>query len=92
MSRNRITYEILENLGKIQRGLISVELNLIKWGFGRPIYDLRPWEGEGEERNPWKGCTFSKGELRELRDILNGLSLEDEEAADQAQEQKVAAS
>ncbi len=92
MSKGRVGYEILQNLGKIQRGRISVELNLMKWGFGKPTYDLRPWEGEGEERSPWKGCTFSKGELRELRDILNNLPLEDEEAADQAQEQKAAAS
>lgn len=86
--KNKMQYEILESLGKFQRGKISVELNLVKWGFTKPTYDLRPWQQDEQnegERIPWKGITFSnKGELRELRNILNALPLEDEDEAPKA--------
>lgn len=89
MKKFDVGFRILQNLGKIQRGQVSVELNFMQWGFYKPTFDLRPWEqGEGETKIPWKGITLSKDELRKLRDILNELSLEDEESGGANPEQK----
>jgi hypothetical protein len=49
------------------------ELNLISWNNREPKYDLRDWAPEHEKMG--KGISFTKEELRTLRDILNDMDL-----------------
>ena len=49
------------------------EVNLISWNNRDPKYDIRDWALEHEKMG--KGITFTKDELRELRDILNDMDL-----------------
>ncbi len=70
-----IKYEIIEELGKISQSPKgwTKELNLISWNTRKPKYDLRDWAPEHEKMG--KGITFTKEELKELRDILNDMEL-----------------
>jgi hypothetical protein len=68
-------YEIIKNIGIISESLKgwTKELNLISWNNRDPKYDLRDWAPEHEKMG--KGVTFSKDELKELRDMLNDMDL-----------------
>lgn len=49
------------------------ELNLVSWGDNAPKYDIREWSENHEKMG--KGVTFTKEELKALRDILNEMEL-----------------
>lgn len=49
------------------------ELNLITWNGKEAKYDLRDWSPEHEKMG--KGITLSGDELKNLRDVLNGMEL-----------------
>lgn len=68
-------YEIIKSIGIISESLKgwTKELNLISWNNRDPKYDLRDWAPEHEKMG--KGVTFSKDELKELRDMLNDMDL-----------------
>ncbi|MGI6226560.1 MAG: YdbC family protein [Peptococcales bacterium] len=70
-----IKYEIIEQIGQLSESPKgwTKELNLISWNQKTPKYDLRDWAPEHEKMG--KGITLTKEELKELRDILNGLNL-----------------
>lgn len=66
--------EILETLVMLPKsGKYHKELNLIKWGDNPPKYDLRGWSGDRSEMT--KGITFSKEELKILKEELGGIEL-----------------
>ena len=70
------SFEIVKNLGTISesKGGWKFELNLVSWG-GRPAkYDLRSWSADHQKMG--KGSSLTVEEIKTLRDILNGLSLE----------------
>ncbi len=50
------------------------ELNLVSWNDYAPKYDIREWDPEHVRMG--KGLTFTKDEIKELRDLLNGLDLD----------------
>jgi hypothetical protein len=70
-----IKYEIQETIGSISQSPKgwSKELNLISWNGKAPKYDLREWAPEHEKMG--KGVTLTVEELKELRNLLNGLEL-----------------
>ncbi len=68
--------EIQQSLGVISEGKggWKLELNLVSWG-GRPAkYDIRSWSPDHEKMG--KGSTFTKDELKSLKDVLNKLDLD----------------
>ncbi|SEN62889.1 hypothetical protein SAMN05192533_11641 [Mesobacillus persicus] len=70
-----IKYEIIESIGVISEGAKGwkKEVNLISWNERAPKYDIRDWDESHEKMG--KGITLSKEEMRELKDLLNGMSL-----------------
>ena len=68
-------YEITEHIDTISESPKgwTKELNLISWNNRDPKYDLRDWAPEHEKMG--KGITFTKEELKGLRDILNDMDL-----------------
>jgi hypothetical protein len=80
-------YEIVRNCGVIsQVGIVTKELNVIRYNSMPARYDLRAWETDPEDgtRKMRKGLTFTGEELIFLRDLLNGMDLDTqlEEAED----------
>lgn len=73
-------FEITENLGVI--GMtptgMSKELNLVSWNKRDPKYDIREWDEDHEKMS--KGLTFTKNELIKLKEILNNIDLDEQEA------------
>ena len=70
-----LTYDIKKTIGAISensRGW-SKELNLISWNDREPKYDIRDWAPDHEKMG--KGLTFTKDELKKLRDLLNDMDL-----------------
>ena len=53
--------------------MIKTELNLIKFNDANPVYDLRKWNRIKDRM--LKGISFSKEEMMDLRDVLNGMEL-----------------
>lgn len=71
-----IKYEITKHIGVIaetSKGWTK-ELNLVSWNDYAPKYDIREWDPEHVRMG--KGLTFTKDEIKELRDLLNGLDLD----------------
>lgn len=70
-----IKFEIKETLGVLSKSNKGwkKELNLISWNGREAKYDIREWAPERE--NMGKGVTFTKDELKALRDILNSMDL-----------------
>ena len=70
-----IKFEIKETLGVLSESNKGwkKELNLISWNNREAKYDVREWSPERE--NMGKGVTFTKDELKALREILNSMDL-----------------
>ena len=70
-----IKFEIKEIIGTLSQSPKgwNKELNLISWNGKEPKYDLRDWAPEHEKMG--KGITVTVEELKELRDLLNGMEL-----------------
>lgn len=68
---SEITMEVTKKIGKVGEKL---QLNVISWNGAEPKFDLRNWytDKEGNEKYA-KGITFTKSEMKELRDLLNGI-------------------
>lgn len=70
-----IKFEITKEIGVLSenaRGW-SKEINLVSWNEREPKYDIRDWSEEHEKMG--KGVTLTAEELKQLREILNGLEL-----------------
>lgn len=72
-------YEIKEHVGVVteERGYRTLELNLVSFNDAEPKFDLRRWVNKDGERTLGKGITMTGEQIRALRDLLNGLTLED---------------
>ncbi len=70
-----IKYEIKETIGQISESPKgwTKELNLISWNNRKPKYDLRDWAPEHEKMG--KGITFTKEELKKLKEVLKEIDL-----------------
>lgn len=49
------------------------ELNIISWNGREPKYDLRDWAPEHKKMG--KGITLTAEELKNLKDVLNGIDV-----------------
>ncbi|MEY8001853.1 YdbC family protein [Clostridium sp. Mt-5] len=70
-----IKYKIEENEGVLSESAKGwkKELNLISWNDREVKYDIRDWAPEHDKMG--KGVTLTRGELKELRNILNNMNL-----------------
>lgn len=70
-----IKFEIQEAVGTLSQSPKgwNKELNLISWNGKAPKYDLRDWAPNHEKMG--KGVTLTTDELKQLRDLLNGMKL-----------------
>lgn len=70
-----IKFDIKENYGVLSESKKEwkKELNLVSWNDREPKYDIRDWDPEYEKMS--KGLTFTKEELKSLKDILNDMDL-----------------
>ena len=48
--------------------LNTLELRMVRWGIGAPVYDLRWWK---ENSEPGYGLTFRERDLAELGEIID---------------------
>ena len=65
-----VTFRIVEHIGVLSetKGW-KKELNVVSWNNGPARYEIREWDDYHEYMK--KGLTFTKGELKELRDLLD---------------------
>ena len=78
MSAN-FSFEIFETLGTVpSNGSMALELNLVKWGKRSPVLDLRKWDDTHTTMS--NGFTLTKAELEGLRDMLNSLKEDEDDA------------
>lgn len=70
-----VKFEIEETIGVLSESKKGwkKELNLISWNGREAKYDIR--EQDSEHENMGKGVTFTKDELKTLKDILNQMDL-----------------
>jgi hypothetical protein len=70
-----IKYDIKETIGILSENSKgwTKELNLISWNDREPKYDLRDWAPEHEKMG--KGLTLSLDELKELKKLIDKMSL-----------------
>lgn len=72
-----LKFEITQHIaaiGENARGW-SRELNMVSWNDREPKYDLRDWSPDHSKMG--KGLTMTADELVSLRDVLDGLDLDD---------------
>ena len=68
-------YEIKEKIATLSENKVySKEINVISWDQSPVKYDIRLWRLDNG--HPSKGLTFTKQELKDLRNILNRLELD----------------
>lgn len=76
------TFTIEKHIAVIGRsggnGKITKELNIVKCGNNPAKYDLRAWSANHEKG--YKGIVLNVEELKTLREVLNGLKIEESEA------------
>lgn len=72
---SEIKYEIRKNLGVIGEGTKGwkKEVNIVSWNERRPKLDIRDWDESHEKMG--KGVTLNKGEVQELKSLLQRLDL-----------------
>ena len=70
-----IKFEINEPLGVLSESAKgwTKELNLVSWNDRDPKYDIREWSPEHDKMG--KGVTFSKEELKALKQVLDTMDL-----------------
>ena len=71
--------EVVRKCGVIsQKGSITKELNVVRFGNSPLKYDLRTWETKpGEGRTMRKGIALNEEEIILLRDLLDSLDLDE---------------
>ena len=71
--------EVVRKCGVIsQRGSITRELNVVRFGNSPLKYDLRTWETKPDgSREMRKGLALNEEEIVMLRDLLNGMDLDE---------------
>ncbi len=78
MKLQKFDYEITEKCGQIsQKGYVTKELNVIRYGNLPLRYDLRAWETTPDKgRIMRKGVTLDEEEIVSLRDLLDSMDLD----------------
>ncbi|MGN1113723.1 MAG: YdbC family protein [Oscillospiraceae bacterium] len=73
-----LKFEITESLGVLSENAKgwTKELNKVSWNEREPKYDLREWNPDHTRMG--KGVTLTEEEVNRLKDILNGVEIEDD--------------
>ena len=73
-----LKFEITESLGVLSENAKgwTKELNKVSWNDREPKYDLREWNPDHTRMG--KGVTLTEEEVNRLKDILNGVEIEDD--------------
>lgn len=72
MSKEYEIYKHIGNISEANNGWIK-ELNFISWNNREPVYDLRTWTLEHSKYG--KGVTITQGEMRRLRELMDGIKV-----------------
>ncbi|MDD4802238.1 MAG: PC4/YdbC family ssDNA-binding protein [Syntrophomonas sp.] len=72
-----IKFEVIKSLGVLSEGSKGwqKEINLVSWNERKPKVDIRDWAPEHEKMG--KGITLNIEELKKLKELLDGIDLED---------------
>jgi len=72
-----IKYDVIKELGVLSEGSKGwqKEINLVSWNGRKAKIDIRDWGPDHEKVG--KGITLSIEELKKLKEILDGIDLED---------------
>ena len=70
-------FDIKNTLGTISENAKGWkrEVNLMTWNNKKAKVDIREWDEKHEQMG--KGITLSKEELKQLKDILNGINIDE---------------
>ncbi|WP_186430699.1 YdbC family protein [Clostridium sp. BSD9I1] len=70
-------FDIKQNLGVISESAKGWkrEVNVMTWNKKKPKVDIREWDENHEKMG--KGITLNKEELKELKEILNNIDLDE---------------
>ncbi|MFL0250678.1 YdbC family protein [Clostridium neuense] len=74
---SEIKFDIIKNIGILSEGNKGWrrELNIISWNGRKAKLDIRDWDETHIKMG--KGITFSKLELKQLKDILNEIDIDE---------------
>ena len=72
-----IKFDIIKNLGILSEGAKGWkrEVNIISWNDRKPKIDIRDWDESHVKMG--KGITLSNDELKQLKEILNQIDIEE---------------
>lgn len=70
-------FDIKKNLGTISESAKGWkrEVNVMTWNKKKAKVDIREWDEKHEQMG--KGITLNKEELKQLKDILNGIDIDE---------------
>lgn len=70
-------FDIKQNLGVISESTKGWkrEVNVMTWNKKKPKVDIREWDENHEKMG--KGITLNKQELKELKEILNQIDIDE---------------
>ena len=73
--KTELSFEIKKRLAVLSAaGNYRKEINIIAWNKKAPSIDIRTWDFKDEnEPKPLKGVTLAIGELKTLKEVLDGL-------------------
>ncbi len=70
-----IKWEIRKNLGVLSEGgSWKKEVNIVAWNDKAAKLDIRSWDAEHKKMS--KGLTFTKEEVRKLKELLDSMDVE----------------
>lgn len=72
-----IKFDIIKNIGTLSEGSKGwkKEVNIMSWNGRKAKIDIRDWDEKHEKMG--KGVTLGKKELKELRDLLNKINIDE---------------
>lgn len=70
-------FDIIKNLGVLSEGAKGwkKELNVMSWNGRKAKIDIRDWDEANVKMG--KGITLSKAELKQLKEILDGINIDE---------------
>lgn len=74
-----LKFEITEHIGTLSENPKgwAKELNMVSWGEHEAKYDIREWSPDHSRMG--KGVTFTADELAALKELIDGLGLDEME-------------
>lgn len=72
-----VKFNIIKTIGTISEGSKGwkKEVNIMRWNDRKAKADIRDWDENHEKMG--KGITLGKKELKELRDLLNEIDIDE---------------